>query len=324
MTSTHGYNTGGNNISGQFGMPLYGMAGLLPFTGNYFWVDENNGSDGNTGGPSDPVATLSQAYSMCESGNNDVVFVTGTVHVSSTLTWGKDKTHLIGLAPNLSSQARARISQTGSTVFTPLVDFTASECICRDIGTFHGFADASAQVAVAVSGGRNEFTRFLFGGMGNATAAAQAGGRSLVLSGTTGENTFRHCQIGLDTIERTGANSSIEFSGGNPRNVFDECIFPMLAGDADPYFGLTAAASAIDRFQLFRKCMFVNAIGSGATAIAAAFSMAASSGGLLAMDDCTLIGGTNANWGDTAALAQMYINNAQPAASTGGLAVNPS
>ena len=124
--TTPGYNSGGQNISGQFGMPLYGIGGINPFTGNWFWVDETNGSDGNTGGPQDAFKTLTQALSKCTSGNNDVIFLSGTVHVSATVAWSKSKTHLIGLAPNLKSEARARISQTGSTVFTPLVNVTGS------------------------------------------------------------------------------------------------------------------------------------------------------------------------------------------------------
>ncbi len=35
----------GQNISGQFGMPLYGISGMPAFSGNWFWVDETNGSD---------------------------------------------------------------------------------------------------------------------------------------------------------------------------------------------------------------------------------------------------------------------------------------
>lgn len=312
-------------LSTQFGMNLYGIVGLPPFTGNVFWVNQTTGSDGNTGGPSDPVATISQAYSQCVDGNNDVVLLTGTVNITATLTWAKSKTHLIGLAPNLSSQARARISQTGSTLFTPLVSVTASECIFRNIGSFHGFANASSQVCWSDSGGRNEYTRCLFGGMGNATAAAQAGGRSLVLSGTTGESTFTECQIGLDTITRTGANASLEFSGGIPRVVFRDCIFPMLAGDANPLFVKTAAASAIDRWELFDRCSFINAINSTGTALTVGVSMAASAGGVLVMKDSVLLGGnTSTNWGDTAALAQMYIDMPQPAAATGGLAIVPT
>ena len=117
------------NIASQFGMPLYGIQGVLPpFSGNSFWVDGVNGSDGNTGGPQDPFKTLNQAHSACQTGNNDVVFLTGTNHASATLNWTKNNTHLIGLSAPCDND-RSRISQTGSSVFTPLVNVTAAGCI---------------------------------------------------------------------------------------------------------------------------------------------------------------------------------------------------
>lgn len=310
-------------LSTQFGMPLYGMAGILPpMGGNYFWVDQTNGSDGNTGGPQDPFQTLSKAHEMCVNNNNDVVFLIGTAHLTATLTWSKSRTHLIGLAPNLLSQARARISQTGSTVFTPLLAISGSECIFRDIGTFHGFDNASAQICVAITGGRNEFTRCLFGGMGHATAAAQAGGRSLTITGSTGENTFVDCQIGLDTITASAANASLQLLSGTPRNVFRGCIFPRMTSSAGALFVLTAAAGAIDRFTIFEDCKFLNAIKSTSTQMTVGFSMAASAGGMMVIKGGISVGATK--WGDAAALAQMYIDMAAVSASAGGLGVNPS
>lgn len=316
-----GYSQGGNNIAGQFGMPLYGIAGLPPFTGNFFWVDQTLGSDGNTGGPQDPFRTLSKAHDACLANNNDVVFLTGTAHQTATLVWSKSRTHLIGLTPSLLSQARARISQTGSTVFTPLVSITGSECIFRDIGTFHGFANASAQVCVAVSGGRNEFTRCLFGGMGNATAAAQAGGRSLVLSGLDGENTFRQCQIGLDTITASAANASLEFTGGNPRNVFEDCIFPRMTSSAAALF-ITVGSGGVDRFNWFKRCAFVNAVDSTSTTMTVAFAMNAAAGGNLVLQGCLVVGATR--WGDTGGLANTLIDMPLVSVAAGGLALNPT
>lgn len=300
----------------QFGMPLYGVAGTLPFTGDYFWVDETNGSDGNTGGPQDPYATLSQAYSQCVSGNNDVIFLTGTVHVSATFAWNKNKVHLIGLAPNLLSQARARISQTGSTVFSPLVLVTGTECIFRDIGAFHGFANASTQICWKDSGGRNEYTRCNFLGMGNATAAAQAGGRSLVVDGTTGENTFRQCVVGLDTVVRaTNANASLEFTGGSPRNVFEECTFNADVSAAG-MLHVTIGSGGIDRYALFRRCTFLNAINSGATAMSVAFTVNASAGGSVLLQECASIGATV-----YATTGPIYVMGSVPTGATSGLAV---
>lgn len=308
----------------QFGMNLFGVSNTPPFTGNVFWVDETNGSDGNTGGPQDPLATLTQAHSLCTTNNNDVVFLTGTIHTTATTTWSKSRTHLIGLAPNLSSQARARISQTGSTVFTPLVNVTGSECIFRNIGSFHGFANASAQIAWTDSGGRNEYSNCLFGGMGNATAAAQAGGRSLLITGSTGENTFRGCQVGLDTVTRSAANASLEFAAGTPRNVFEDCLFPFMTSAAGALGILGTGAACVDRFQEFRRCHFLNAIKSTSTTMTALVSFtSASPGGLLNFDaGCSIVGITK--WGDTLGLANSYVMAGSPTAATSGIAVNPT
>lgn len=315
------WNQAGNNISGQFGMPLYGIAGLPPFTGNFYWVDQTAGNDGNTGGPQDPFKTLSQAHSKCKANNNDVVFLTGTVHVSDTVEWSKDRTHLIGLAPRLNSAARARISQTGDNVFTPLVEVTADECIFRNIGSFHGFADDSAQICWSEKGQRNEYTNCLFAGMGAQQAADNAGSRSLVIDGTGGEHTFTQCQIGIDTIARGVANASLEFKGGTPRNVFRQCVFPALADAATPVFILGAAAACMDRFQWFQDCAFINAVGSTATTMTAAITLAASSGGMIFLQRSSLVGATD--WAtDTNTEGQVWIDGAAPTALTSGLAVN--
>lgn len=301
--------------AGQFGMPLFGIAGLPAFTGNVFWVNESTGSDGNSGGPYDPLATLTQALALCTDGNNDVVLVTGTVHVSATLTWSKSKTHLIGLAPSLRSQARARISQTGTTVFTPLVNVTGSECIFRDIGSFHGFANASAQICWKDSGGRNEYTRCLFGGMGNATAAAQAGGRSLVVDGTTGENTFTDCQIGIDTVTRAAANASLEFTTNTPRNTFVRCIFPCMTSNAGALWA-TVGAGGLDRWALFQDCAFINAVESTSTILTAGIIANASAGGAIILQNPVALGATA-----IATTGPVYGIGNVPVATTSGIAI---
>lgn len=300
--TTPGYSTGGQNISGQFGMPLYGVAGLLPFTGNYFWVDQTNGSDGNTGGPGDALKTISAAYAKCTSGNSDVVLLTGSVNISSTLTWAKDKTHLIGLGAR-SENNRSRISQTGSAVFSPLVSVTAQGCIFQNFATFHGFDDASTQICWSDSGGRNEYTNVQFLGMGNATAAAQAGSRSLLVTGTTGENRFTDCQIGLDTITRaTSANASLEIAAGSPRNVFRGCVFPMLTSLATDLF-VSIGVGGIDRWVLFDNCAFINCVDSTGTIATNAITANASAGGSVLLNNGIVLGCTNVS-----ASGPVYVN----------------
>lgn len=312
------YNQAGQGISGQFGMPLYGIAGTLPpFGGNVFWVNESTGSDGNTGAdPNFPLATLTQALSLATSGNNDVIYLSGTVHVTATVAWSKSKVHLIGLAPTLASQARARISQTGSTVFTPLVNVTGSECIFQNISGFHGFPSATTQICWNDSGGRNQYQNCAFLGMGNATAAAQAGSRSLVVNGTTGESTFNECTIGLDTVVRaTGNNASLELTGATPRNVFRRCVFVADVSNAADLHVLVASGG-MDRYALFEQCSFFNAINSGGTAMTVAFTVNASAGGTVLLKDCSSVGATV-----YATTGPIYVDGAVPTGATTGLAV---
>jgi len=305
-------------LATQFGTPIWGVGGNPAFTGNWFWVDETNGSDGNTGGPTDPLATLTQALNLCTSNNNDVIFLTGTVHVTATVAWSKNRTHLIGLAPPLNSEARARISQTGSTAFTPLVNVTGAECIFQNIGAFHGFAALTNQICWAEAGQRNSYSNCAFLGMGNATGgASQTGSRSLTVGGAGGggENTFTNCIIGLDTITRSAANASLEFINGTPRNVFRNCIFPCLTSSASALFVL-AAASSMDRFQYFDNCAFINAISSTATTMTVGMTVSASAGGMVLLNNPISVGATA-----IATTGNVYGTGPVPTATTSGIAI---
>jgi hypothetical protein len=307
-----------NYLVCQFGMPLYGVSGVLPFGGNYFFVNESTGSDGNTGGPQDPFATLTQALTACTNNNNDVVFLTGTVHTTATVNWSLNRTHLIGLAPELDSEARARISQTGSTAFTPLVNVTGAECIFRNIGSFHGFAALTNQICWAEAGQRNQYFHCAFLGMGNATGgASQTGSRSLTVgAGGQGENTFDSCIIGLDTITRSAANASLELLGGTPRNVFRKCQFPALSSSASAVL-VTVGASGMDRWALFDNCSFLNCVDSGGTTLSAAITANASAGGSIVLNNCISLGSTA-----IATANGVYVNQISAAgATTTGIAI---
>lgn len=290
------------DIASQFGMPMFGIAGMPPFTGNYFWVDEANGRDGNTGGPQDPLKTISQALSYCTAGNNDVVFVSpgnspGTgVHTTSTIAWNKNNTHLVGLSDPLKRGKRARISATGTTAFSPLLNVTGTGCWIKDVQLFTGFAtDAQAHsYCVAEAGGRNCYDNVEILGFGAAGTAGNTGARAILISETTahGENTFRDCVFGVDTISRGVANYTIEFGNGSARNRFIRCDFEMYCGAAATAAHiLQAATTSVDRFQYFDDCTFTNAVKSAATT-ASQFAVITAGGGGYIMKDCMWVGAT--------------------------------
>lgn len=299
----------------SLGIPTFGTGILPPFTGNYFFVQETTtaGVSAGAGTAQSPFNTLGQALAQCVAGHNDVVFLIGTVHVTATVAWNLNNTHLIGLcAP--SDNDRARISSSG-TVFTPLVNVTGVGCIIEYIGTFHGFASATTQICWAEAGGRNYYNSCQFLGGGDATAAAQAGMRSLTVAGQ-GENVFDNCVIGLDTIVRaTNANASLEFLSGTPRNRFNGAIFQSLVSDVSDVH-ITVGAGGIDRYAFFDHPVFMNAVESTGSTMSAAITANASAGGAIVLREPISLGATA-----IATTGPVYITGNVPVATTSGIAI---
>ncbi len=335
------------------GVPTMGMSGLPLTIGSVFFVDYVNGQDGNSGAADAPLKTLYQAQNLMTAGKNDVAVIVGDgsttatqrlslanaqaitpAATAGTLVWAKAACHIIGMTAPTLFASRARLapptgtylaSTFGADVF---VSVTASGCIFANFSTFCGFSTGSASmVCWSDTGGRNYYDSVQFGGFGDAASADGTGARALLVSGTTGENTFNNCVIGLDTASspRSVANANLELAGGTPRNTFNNCVFPVQADNAGVLGILITGASAIDRSNYFNFCGFPNGMSSGGTAQTVIVSMtSASPGGQLIMNNCYFVGNTSTNWGDTNALANMYVMGATPTAAGNGIALNPS
>lgn len=338
-----------NGVS-SFGVPVLGSILGIPMTGNYWFVDPVNGLDGNSGqNPDNALQSLYRALALATAGNNDVIILmgnggtTGTARLSlaaaqavdptatsGTLNWNKAATHLIGVGAPTDIAQRARIAPpTG--VYTQatfgsgnFVTVSAQGCLFANISLFHGFSTGGVnQICWTDTGGRNAYYNVSFGGMGDAASAADAGSRSLKISGTTGENLFSGCTVGVDTVTRSAANASVEFAGGTPRNVFRDCLFPFQTSAAGVLGILGTGAACMDRFQEFVGCSFINNIKSTSTQMTVLESLTnAAPGGLLLHKSSTLVGITK--FGDTNALANTYVDGGAPTAATSGIAVNPS
>ena len=337
-----------NGVS-SFGVPV--IPGALPFTGNTFFVNPVSGADGNSGSdPTQPLKTLYAAHRKMTAGNNDVCYLignggtTGTARLSTalaaadailggttatvgTLVWSKNACHLIGIAAP-SSATRARISNTTTETITTfasgnLVSVTAQGCYFANFSVFQGFATGGAsEIAWTDSGGRNSYNGVEFFGGGDTESATTnvATMRSLLISGSTGENRFNNCVIGLDTLARSTGSFEFEISGGSPRNVFTDCVIATNAGAAGCTW-MKIGADGIDRYVAFRNCIFTNPTlgGVGATAMTTGFSVNAASGGGVLLMNCMQFGATKTDTGNLNTL----VNTAN-AASLGGAAIATS
>jgi hypothetical protein len=307
-------------------------------TGNVYYCDPVNGLDTNDGqtpnavqlsGGHGPVQTLAAGYNFLRSGYNDVLVLIGNGQSSgsariTTLTWSKNAAHLLGIcAPSAISQ-RARIANpttSGLTITAAFFTVSGNGCLFQNLSWFVGAGAGqtgiAASICMAVSGARNAFINCDIEGMGDTTASADAGSRSLVI--TADENYFSHCNIGLDTIQRTNANSSVEIKGGAARTIFENCTFPVDSSDGLQYMLLGAAALSLDRFVLFKGCLFLNALNSGSTILAQLFHLVASVGGIAILDiNCAWIGTAI---GDTATKAQVYMAGVAGVATGGKMIV---
>lgn len=332
------------------GVPTMGMSGLPLTIGTVFFCDYVNGSDGNIGSADAPLKTLYGAQFKMTAGKNDVAVIVGDgsttatqrlslanaqvltpAATAGTLVWAKAACHIVGMAAPTMVAARARIAPPSGTYTAAtfgsgnFITVTAAGCIFANFSVFCGFSTGGLNsIAWTDSGSRNYYNNVNIGGIGDAASGADTGARCLKISGG-GENTFVNCTIGLDTVDRSVANASLEFAGGTARNTFIECVFPMRATNAGVLSILGTGAACMDRYQRFMRCAFINAMASGATAQTVIASMTnAAPGGLLFFDQCTFIGNSSTNWGDTNALAVSYINMSAVSASGGGIGTNPS
>lgn len=290
-----------NGIS-SFGIPIIGSSAPFGRLSKVFFVDPVNGSDGDKGiSSSKPLKTLSKAHSLCTAGRNDVVYLmgngqtSGTARETATLVWSKDATHLIGVAaPGFIAQ-RARISTASSTsAVTPIMTVSADGCMFQNLHLFQDFSTDAANICVEITGERDVFINCHIAGGGNATGADNAGMRSLKITGGTGngEHFFKHCVIGLDTIDRgDAASAEIEIDGASTRNVFEDCLILARTDGTAPNL-LLIGTSGIDRFCIFRDCIFWNDIVGGGTAMAELLDVVAAAGGDVLLMNCVTKGGT--------------------------------
>lgn len=319
----------------SLGMPLMGGGpGTLPVMGGkiaggagpkIYFVDPANGSASNDGlNPNSAKAKVSEAYALTVDKSGDIIYllsdgnITGSSDEDSTITWSNDNVHLLGLcAPTIVSQ-RARIAPTSEAAaanVTPQILVSGNSNIFANISLFEGGAEAAASTCITVTGERNYFYNVAMMNMGDgggSSAATVATSNNLYLNGGS-ENTFQHCYIGLDTIARSAGNANVLFASAATRNLFEDCVFAMRATANSPIFLDADTANSLDRWTIFRRCLFVNAASSSGTTISEVANMHATSNGMFLMDNSFFVGATN--W-ETAASGNVYMG--MPIADSAG------
>ena len=324
---------GGSPVGGLPYSWLMGPQSRVFFVSPYRTASATSGigQDGNPGTFNKPMKTVAAALEECTAGRGDIIYVMAnsnaaadtTEDISTTLTWDKDGTHLIGLTtPSIVSQ-RARFNQLSTaTGVSPMVNITADNCTFANLQFFQGVADATSLIDVQVTGQRNYFDNVHFAGVGNATMSA-AGCCSLKLEGGA-ENVFRHCVIGVDTATMDADGVNLLCDTAATRNLFEDCLFQAYIDATGACHVKIADGTAIDRWLWFKNCQFISESTNKTVDMAEVFNIPAGiSQGKIVLQNCSALDDGGAPVWTAGTEGIIWANMVAPAASAaGGLMTN--
>ncbi len=249
------------------GGQVLGVAGQYGAGVPYF-VDPANG-DNNLSGrtPGTAVASLVTAEGLTTSAQNDVVVLigdggsAGTARLTAELDWDKNAVHLVAITAPVMEAQRARISHAASPPASNFQMFKVSGSgnIFQGFSFYQGVGQASTdEKLIEITGSRNYFENIQFGGLGAQVGADRAGSYVIYLNGG-GENLFRSCSVGLETVQRNAANGNVVIRNQAQRNQFVDTDFVMAADGTSPLFVDANASNALGGSSMvFKRCFFRN------------------------------------------------------------------
>lgn len=286
-----------------------------------YYLDPTNGDDANTGKLGAPVKTLAAGYALLRDGFNDALFYipgSGSITLTAGFTWSKSYAHFIGLcAPSQVAQRCRIFSASTATGITGLMTFSGTGCVVQNIYIFHGANDTTASFAGVVSGQRNYFWNVHFAGIGHAALDVAGAGSLSIPAGA--ENRFVHCAIGLDTITRSTSTCELQFSLAATRNEFEDCLIYAYIGNAGHALAQVLLGTGIDRWQIFKDCVFQADSVNRGTALTSVFKIPGGIvQGIINLKNCSVAAfGATTAW-DSTATGTVFSNMPTATASAGG------
>ena len=204
-------------------------------------------------------------------GRNDVLLVTPESHAwrgdlgatAHVLTWDKSNTHILGMDPgDLAGYNRARFSHAGYAMANFLT--VSGDCNAfKNLRFMHGSATGGASdlTCITVSGAGNRFENVGFAGPNDATQAATAGYRGVVVSGS--HNYFKGCMFGsVNDVDRSAANALLQFTAAcGGWNIFENCVFRSRSGGGQAtaiFIDDATTDTVVDYTAIFLNCQFLH------------------------------------------------------------------
>ena len=273
------------NLSSLFvaGVPVLGGGGIPAMFGDYWFVDFNKGSDGNSGKDTEHAfKTISKAYDSATTNNNDVILVDGDGEVleDGKISWSKNRIHLVGLGGGFIHSQRARWANS-STGVTAAIDSTVE---VSGVGnSFHNIkivntgTDAASIACLIDSGEANWYNNCSFMKFSDLNVAGVAD-----VICRSDSCTYTNCEIGFDTLVQSAARATfwIKNSGATRMKhlTMRDCDFVCASSAATKSFILVADTAACSFSNTFTNCTFNNALVSSGSAAALSDAVTSVSG----------------------------------------------
>lgn len=275
---------------------------------------------------------LPTAYNALTAARNDILLVLpGTYTLTSTLSWGKTMTHMFGIGNPLWRTGWKTLITNATTGVSATMDITAAGVSMGGLAIGQQGAFTSCLTALRITS-----THFygkqleIFGHLASEVVDLITSSSLEFANGTLSGygTTFEDCSIGVGGGDPRGAASGvINFKGistGAAYIEFHKCRILSRSDATTPYFVLAATPNSIDRYALFKDCLFDNFSAGQAFPLASAFYMTSASGGdsWFLLKDCMAAGLTE--WQTMDRANEKVLANMPIVGTGGGLGLQPT
>jgi len=224
---------------------------------NVWYVDGESGNDGNTGRePYEAKKLIATAEQVAN--DNDVVYLKAGDHtMTAKVIWDLNDARLIGNSI-IPMQPHLDIWQAALTTFSPMIEVSGRGNVFANMTFRHGSEFSSGVgyatdlVCMKVSGRYNYFENvYFYSPIYNEQDVATTY-KGVHITGHN--NYFRGCKFGSDG-GRGEANYNVHIEGGIG-NIFEDCIFNMVADSTSPFFVYINSVLRDMKYTIFKNCTF--------------------------------------------------------------------
>ena len=293
--------------------------------GNNFYVDYEKGSDAHDGRSwGKAFRTYSRAIAAVTTNNNDIINIDGNSEVVelAMVTLSKNRVHTVGWNGALGHYGPGARIGMGVTTDTDDVALFKNTGVRN---TFTGIKFASSNTLTEsrfTVWETGEYARYHNCEIQKLTHLGDTNAADLKLTGDSPQ--FYDCMIGVSSLTTVGAvirpNVMVLYisSGQRTRDgLFQNCIFPKQSGNAAARMVYISGATSVERWLIFKDCIFINDLKSAALPAEAVSTSAAQTAGVVLLKNCTSCYCTLMR----EASVGIYVDGAVPTVATTGVAV---